>query len=414
VPPSMLNGYGANLWHLAVAYGDRTALENSIVQYRRATEAANFLREGLAPQPGAKPEPLDDIELLPHLNLGLAFLTQGNVRESLARFKLALDLGAAGDWELITTALTTFEVLEQNCPNLYSAERCLQMKTEIRAVKEELMQGAFDKPISPGKAVIRDVTIDVSPAIATWRATLEDFVPGDDKLAVVWYVRDAPPPGWIDPPVWRALPEIGGAVPKANLDDLGGGARSARESFLLRSGHERCLPAGDYRAEFYLNGALVLQKELTPAFKDFDAGRLRELNVSFCKPKTWKAWLGPEAEKWNPDLVRGYTAAGGEPAAFFASYLAPTALAADKAYFLQRTLQSLQTYKLVTPEEANALQTRVETCDENSSPNAALLQRQWRTQDGLVYVGLVFPRAVAGDRACDLVRSIENITGPLN
>jgi hypothetical protein len=414
VPPNALNSYGADSWHLAVVYGDRAALKNSIVQYQRAIEAVNFLRQGLAEQQGARPEPLLGTELLPHLNLGLARLTEGNVGEALARFKEALELGAAGDWELITTALTTFEVLDQNCANLHSAERCRQMKTEIREVKEELVKGAFDKPPSPGKAVLRDVTINVSPAVVEWRATLEDFVPGADKLAIVWYVRDAPPPGASDPPVWRALPEIGGAVAAASLNDLGGGVRSASESFLLRSGHEQCLAAGDYRAEFYLNGALVLEKESAPAFKDFDAGRLRELNVSLCKPTTWKAWLGPEAEKWNPDLVRGYTTAGGEPAAFFASYLAPAALAADKAYFLQRTLQSLQTYKFVTPEQASELQTRVETCDGNSPPNAALLQKQWTTKDGLVYVGLVFPRALAGDRACDLVRSIGNITGPMN
>jgi tetratricopeptide (TPR) repeat protein len=414
VSPNTLNSYGASLWHLAVSYGDSAALKNSIVQYQRAIDAANFIRESLPEQPGTRSEPLDNAELLPRLNLGLAFLTQGKTQEALARFKLALDQGAAGDWELITTALTTFEVLDHNCANLYSAERCRQMKTEIREAKEELVKGAFDKPLSPSKATIRDATINVSPAIIGWRATLDNFVLGQDRLAVVWYVRDAPMPGASDPPIWRALPDIGGAVSADDLDDLGSGLRSATESFLLRSGHTQCLPAGDYRAEFYMNGNLALEKELTPTFKDFEAGRSREINVSACKPKTWKAWLGPEAGKWNPDLLRGYVTADGAPAAFFASYIAPDGLATDKSYFLQRILQSLQTYKFVTPQQANEWQTRVETCEGNPAPNAALLQKQWPSKDGLIYIGLVFPQTLPEGQACDLVRSIGNIIGPMN
>ncbi|HLL28288.1 MAG TPA: hypothetical protein VKT73_11665 [Xanthobacteraceae bacterium] len=413
VPPNVLNSYGADSWHLAVAYGDRKALENSTVQFQRAIEAIGFLHAGDAHPPGAKPEPLQATELLPHLNLALASLTAGNAAEALTRFKQALALGAAGNWELITTALTTFEVLDQNCPNLYSAERCQQMKTEILAAKEAMVAGIFDKPLSPGNAAIHDVTINVSPAIVEWRGTIENFTPGTDQLAIVWSVRDKPAPGAADTPVWRALPDVGGAVNVSNALDFGNDVYAASESFLRRTDHEHCLPPGDYRAEFYLNGKLALEKEFSPGFKDFDAGRSREINIALCKPAAWKAWLGPETQTWNPELVRGYTTADGKPAAFLASYLAPPALVADEGYFLQRILQSLQTYKFITPEEANEFQAQPLSCDDNPAPDAPLLQKQW-TGDGLVYVGIVFPKTLAAGEACDLMRSIGNIVGPLN
>ncbi len=419
-PSSPLNSYGASLWHLAIDNGRPSAraqsidlpLDRSIAAYKASIDAQ--FRESDSDARWIRPKPVAGA-LLPYLNLGLAYLSKLDTQQAHAWFGKALKLGAGNDWDIITTFMTTLEVLAANCPHLYSAAECTRLGQEIVRTKEAFIAGTFDPPPLTSPASISNADGYVSPDIVRWSLAFRQFLPMRDRLSVVWYVSDAlkrtAGPDEPDYGPWRALPSLGGPVNTQWLRDVeGSDLKYALASNLYGTGMHSCLGEGRYRAEFYLNGVLSVSREFTLGGGAMEAQRLRELNLALCRPASLQAWQDPEPDKNRPGSIKGLVTKGGAPAVFVATFYAPTKLAGDKepsAYFLDRTLEYLNRRGVAVPT-ADRLAPVGSACQRRVVPGD-VSHSEWVSAEGFVHVALAFTGPLTADQVCDVMISVHEL-----
>ena len=73
------------------------------------------------------------------------------------------------------------------------------------------------------------------------------------------------------------------------------------QSYLEATGKDSCLPAGDYRADFYLNGVpfYVMSEPLdTPSA--MRASPFKDLNLALCRPNGWIRWRPGSENQLSP------------------------------------------------------------------------------------------------------------------
>jgi hypothetical protein len=411
-PSSALNSYGASLWHFAVIKGHPDALDRSLVAYRQAIEAGRR-EHGEDPRSRAAPKGLTGSQLLPYLNIGLSYLTKLQFAEARSWFKDALDAGAANNWTLVTSFLTTFEVLEANCGHLHPAAECEKLKHEIDLTKAGLVSGSFAPAPANRHARVEDAAARISPDLIRWGLHFDNFDPVKDSLVVVWYVADALPEaagshGRTFGP-WRSLPDTGGHINVARMTEPDkSGRRYFTESYLWSDDSESCLAAGKYRAEFYVNGALALSQNFPMRFDGFDVTRWHDVNVSLCRPASWRPWRRSAPGGSDFDLVRGLETKDGAPAVFAFVFFSPADLptaVSREDYFLERAQQYLRDAGVLGADSHPALATVHDACAGALSAGD-LIVKTWISYEGWVHVALVFADAMSPDQACDVGQSL--------
>ena len=250
-PVSLLAGLGRYTWLDASLNGHERDVDKGI----------RYLQQALARTKDKEQEGTDFDRMRIELNLAVAYTIQGQESEAGEHLTAALAMAASkspnvGNPRLIARTMTDLEIVVAYCPTLNTRD-CGLIRNGAEQLKEKLVAAAWGVP-PPGTSdtgveaiAVRDVKLSVSATTATWQGKLGQLSP-QDVVSIVWYRFDDE---W---KVWRALHEISGAVPAADLKPAGD-TRVERSYFKL-SNFARCLSGnggGRYRAELYINAHRV-------------------------------------------------------------------------------------------------------------------------------------------------------------
>jgi hypothetical protein len=243
-------------------------------------------------------------------NFGLISLAAGRVQEALRTYKMGLEgLAKKPDWPLAMSAITDLNLLTEYCPHLPYREQCQKLGTTVQQVKSSLVAGRWNEENSSKSGLPASISVlefDVRPNALEWKLKMtaptksatkvpagETVSSGPDKsdqmLAVVWYTRPADGEGddetWR---VWRVREDLSGTI---RLSDLESTKQDADGNVVLHLDvlgmNDVCLPPGEYKAEFFLDGRPLPMPGLGPIrIGNFRPYRSRELDVAFCYPGT--------------------------------------------------------------------------------------------------------------------------------
>ena len=394
-------------------------------------KAKNVLRDGLqaleaflktdglepaAPESGGKPgirSARDPKNPVLYLNLALAYLVADRAADAEKVYRLVIDdLKVSEDWNLTLSILTDLNIFTHYCSNVLPDVRCRELEDVVATVKQKLVAGRWQEQPATG-AALRDVSVSLSPSSASWRGKLDPGAEMAQKLAVVWYVLDAPPlnadDDWHVP---RAVPGLSRTIDLATLQPDADGFVGMTVPY--PRGDSRCLPRGQFTAELYLDGVLVPGLRLTPLAVDFEDYRSRELNVAFCAPKEWRVHAGLEQKGWSADLFRLYSAKikdETENVMVLATFFAPRGLPAKvlEEQFTQRTLEAMfsqaskqgrQGMKRFMPDMKTFNECGAELTE------GAFAHRALVTPEGFVHVAVMSPVVPAKD-ACAVLASLD-------
>ncbi len=182
---------------------------------------------------------------------------------------------------------------------------------------------------------------------------------------------------------------------------------SLYSSALRHNDEKACLPPGDYRIDFYLNGNLALTQYKSGSFGVFEPTRWREMGISFCRPADWQAWVDSKVP--DTDLVRGMQTKSGKPAIFAFTFLAPAELPGFKdrnGYFLDQAKQRLVDLGILPADPASPLLNADEQCDD--LPAHGWGYRVWSANEGWIHVAFLSLETPPAGEACNMLLSIDN------
>jgi hypothetical protein len=401
----LLNNLGYEEFQLALTAGEPRLLEEAIRTLQKSIELAGIpVVHGKVVLDQAAESGVDPVNLrILLLNLGNAQLASGRGEDAKSAYRIVLNnLGLEKDEKLVASTITDLNIIETFCPKLDKAEaskRCEKVTSDIKHVKY-LLLGRLGAAPEPGRASITNVRPWLRPSSAGWSANIENFDPQKDKLSVVW---SAWVPEWN---VWRVVQPL--FEPAVDKDKLKSGGR-----VLITQRYDNdpsfCLPPGQYRVEFYLNGELVPEetKEMVaPAFSDY---RSRELNVAMCRPNNWKLRVFENEE--GRHLVRAFVTPEDKGVAYLFTFFAPKGARQEevKTTALKQAWMFIKrwTEKKPTDEQFDAAIKRFQGCD-STIPPATLLHKEWLEPNGMAHVALVNGSFTTRDEACQMLESVGN------
>ncbi len=405
--PRMLNRQGFNATLLALTNGDLSRLDTAIAVLQRGVDATAIEKgDKLDLDVVQKLRPADlNIASLLYTNLALARLAKGDRLRAEAMYGAAIEhLRLTADQQLVGSMMTDLNILETYCPKVHSAGAvCGDTKAATTRIKRLLLMGGAATP-SPGRVRVSDPEFSVRASRVSWKAKFENFNQGTDRFSVVWLTLV---PEWN---VWRVVLPLFGPTNQKLLPSTGLGD-------LMRNYHDgasHCLPPGQYRAEFYLNGELVEAKTTkpvqAPAFSNY---RSREMNMAFCQPEGWTTSGSVQIDEGRY-LMREFKTQDAKPVGFlftfFASKNEPESQA--RTTYRQRawTLLKRWTRSTTTDEQFNAALNRFTGCDQ-PIPASTILHRSWVMPDGMIHIAFVIGDRVPGGDACQVLESIGNFYG---
>jgi hypothetical protein len=383
-PPrvDLLVNYGFDTYAAGLVKGDRKSVELG----RQATLSAIDLKS-------------DD--LVPHFNLGLAQLAEGQEQQALETYRQTLMLGEPGkdpfvtnDAAVIGGAITDLDVFRQYCAGLNDAAYCQQFEsTDLPKLKSEFVAAAW--PFAKGRTLansgikLTDLHLRGSAAGLGWSGHLENLPQSpaekpQDTLAVLWYAYS---PDW---KAWRVLPAISERVKPAFYAH---GDTHLFYSVLQASDARICLQSGTYRAEFYLDGELAGSQEITLKGENLHSEMFPDLDVAICRPPSWQRW-----QSRDPDAVwtRGFIEDGKNRGVFVFSFFDPQQYGevVTEARALRRAENILHTEGLAP--KRGAARPLNDCTDLRGRPGEAMaafgdgggasIARAWTTKEGLVNV----------------------------
>lgn len=394
-------------------------------------------------------------------NTGMALLADGPEKKSegLATYEKGFASLAKSDDRVRLGAgvITDLEILRKYCLGLNTPAYCDEIGREVDKQESRLsiatwMPPAWKPPANSDDSTISNLKLFASPAGLGWEARVPMDL-DDNGLVVVWYACDTGYPGknacdsktldtgaqdanW---GVWWVLNGISGRVRPEDVLDKENGKQYAFKSALQSSSVNSCLPPGEFRAEFYLNGQRLdfgpnekISFGIDPAHpaSQFKPAILRDLDLEMCYPKNWESWTFKNTQ--DPGLISGYVdpVDSGSGAFLFTYYYphteAPTSASA-KNTLVEKSIKSLASEGLVSP---SAMSREPDSCTDYlddpgvtraryRNAEGTVLSKVWFARDGIAHVGLVFRRnsgmhtaqdsAVAGssDReSCDVLATI--------
>ncbi len=346
-----------------------------------------------------------------HWNLATTRLAAGESQEIDPKaFRL---LNEAGDANLIISSFTDLEVLEKYYPYLHGGTNCQAAVEQAKQrlieafVRQDWERGAVESPIPVcGDLLPKEPEIMVSPQTVEWRGHLPQLQKDQDKLCLIWYIKDA------DWGVWRALPTVSGPVNPKELspDKTIPESWFIRRSYLAESAFRSCLLPGTYKAELYLNGRLFSSPcDVENLPEDFAPQRLLHLNVGLCCPKDWKLYTFPKQMGDNEFIGRIFANSKQRPTACVFTFYASRAVQDPKdPPAVKWARQILSQKPLNLPDNWALAPYNPEACAA-PPPGVAGLYKQWVTPDGVHHVGVVFIGTAPFCDLCNTLASMDNL-----
>ena len=354
-------------------------------------------------------------------NVAVAQLALGNLDGGLATFADAVKQeGVKGDGDLLAGAVGDLETLYHYCEGLNSKAYCEKIRAKEADITLELARAAWPPPsnaVQDAKSApaLRNLAIQISPSGVRWEAEPINFKidGGDTTLAVVWYTRE---PG---SQVWRVLAKVSGAVSPKSVMQGDDGKIYQFQSYLEATDQESCLPAGDYRADFYLNGvAFPVPSKQLDAPSAMRASPFKDLNLSLCRPSTWRRWRPTSID--DPALTGGYVDNKDHPVQviFVFDYYYPAAMwdATKARALLARARAYLAAQRMMTPAEFTD---EPNTCtvypkeqfvirQASRSTGETLVARIWPAKEGVVHLVLAYNHSPQGAPISDSADPLGN------
>jgi hypothetical protein len=354
-------------------------------------------------------------------NLAVALLISGQIDDA----RKAYDSVFADDVspELAIAAMGDLEIARRYCNSFPHAD-CATITAEINKLKPRFAAAAGPQPKDAHwedrHPSLSAPQISISPAVVKWSAVV-DAAEDKDVLLVIWYWKD---PDW---GAWRVISSVSRKVRLERLVDEGGNRKSLTLSYLDDTWDHRCLPGGDFRAEFYLNGKMVAEESKSLALDhEFKAVGLHDLNFEACYPSTWSDWTYRPTDITGPELVRGSTSPDRKRGVYLFTFFYPRIPYQDSTileHAVGRAAKIMQEHGL--PRDLSFARV-AEPCGEypldNLSTNARWYQdssrvstaRAWIADDGIAYVAMSANAARNGvdNEDCLLLTSLSNIYPP--
>jgi hypothetical protein len=242
-----------------------------------------------------------------------------------------------------------------------------------------------------------------------------------DVLLVIWYYKDAE---W---GAWRVLSSVSDSWDINELENDGGEDKSLTISYLRTTDQHRCLDRGDYRAEFYLNGRLAAEQEVSLRMAhDFKGVGIHDINLEACYPTGWSDWQYKSSDVTGPDLVRGSASSDKKRGVYLFRYYYPHNENQATSFIEQSIVRSQKTLEPYGLPPDLTWKSELEPCGsyqvghstkkamwyEDSTRVATV--RAWVAGDGIVYVGMAVNGARSGPDVddCMLLTSLSNIYAP--
>jgi len=399
---------------LALLNGDADELGAAIKTLTRAAETDQAGGIGCAsPVPKSQVRAHAAPRAVDYLNLGLALLIADRFDQAERIYKCAIDhFGAAGDTDLVVATLTDFNIFHSYCGNFktLTAAHCDALWTEARKIESWLVAGNWREPVHASKTALHDVALWVTPAEVGWRARLDldPATSATDKLTVVWYRLDPQSDGAADDQwqVWHGLPKLTKVIEVSQLKPGADGTTEWVVPYFERE--SECLAAGQYTAEFYINGALVRDLDLKPvALARFDTHRSRALNLKFCKPAQWRA-----ASKWNTNLTVSINDEHDRFTAVLWTGYAPAGVGLDvlKAAGLRILLRGVARLSHRGIDDLSAHAVELTSCDAAIREDAVLF-KAWTTSEGFFHIAISLASPGMKD-ACYALASVRTLLPP--
>ena len=389
-----------------------------------------LLKKGLNSTEAAIKHDHDEQFLYLRYNLAVAELALGNIGKGLEIYsETAKKPGMKDAGDLVAGAVGDLETLYHYCEGLNSKDYCWDIQSKESAITLELAAAAWPPPKdanqSTGKAALRNVVLQVDPSGLRWEAQPVNFRldDGTTTLSALWYTRDA------GSNVWRVLSKVSGKVEAKDVTQDENGKIHQLQSYLEATGTDACLPAGDYRADFYLNGIpFYVTSEPLNTPSAMRASPFKDLNLALCRPKGWIRWRPISMSQLSPADMSTIKLIPRKE--FFFSIFTiqrrcGTRLAPRN--WFPACARTWQARKLLSASE---FQEAPNTCTidlkgqtmirQTSRPTGeTLLARIWPAKDGIVHVALGYTRSPAevdasdmlGDKGveCNSLRSVREI-----
>jgi hypothetical protein len=183
------------------------------------------------------------------------------------------------------------------------------------------------------------------------------------------------------------------------------------QSYLEATGTDSCLPAGDYRADFYLNGVpFYVTSEPLNAPSAMRASPFKDLNLALCRPNGWSRWRPGSDE---PVIAGGYVDNKDRPTQgiFLFDFYYPKTLwdvtrAKDlvsraEAYLASKKIMSASKFQ----DEPNTctIDVKGQTMMRQRAPSTGetILARIWPAKDGSVHIGFGYTHSTTVNDTSD-------------
>lgn len=392
--PVVLGNYGFDTYLYGLVKEDRALIKRGLKSTQDAIEH-------------------DRDEQYPYLryNVAVADLAMGKISEGLARYaETAKKPGMKDLGDLVAGAVGDLETLYHYCEGLNSKDYCKEIQSKEPAITLELAAAAWPPPkTTSAKAALRNVVLQVDPSGLRWQAQPVNFKldDGTTTLSVLWYTRE---PGST---VWRVLSKVSGKVETKDVTQDENGTIHQLQSYLEATDTDSCLPAGDYRADFYLNGVpFYVTSEPLDAPSAMRASPFKDLNLALCRPNGWSRWRPGFDE---PVMAGGYIDDKDHPARgifLFDFYYPKTMWDTTHAKDLvSRARTYLANKKIISADEFQEapnmctidLKGQIMIRQTSRSTGETIVARIWPAKDGSVHVALGYTRSSAGGDASDML-----------
>ena len=406
--PRRLNSEGFNRLLAGIAANDLTAIDEGIGILQRAIASGGLTADDGRTLDAVKVSHAPDPAAYQMLftNLGLGQLARGNRADAERSYQAAVDgLNVAKDQNLVASSLSDLNTLEAHCAELYGSAaqtKCPDIYGGIADARRMLLLGKSSAPPS-SYAKISHITTWVRASRVAWSADVAGFDPSRDRLSVVWstYSND-----W---KVWRVVQPLFQAIDPASLPATG----QASHVTVYSNSPSYCLPAGTYRAEFFLNGVRVPDVEdKGTALSGYQNFRSRELDAAFCGPADWQPLPLP-APHDSRQLLRLYKNADGKGVVYLFTFFSPkNPMDTETRYPVMRAMNLLRRLgtQLPSDEELSRMISQFTGCQNPIAPGT-ILPRVWVSADGLVHVALVVGDRAPNGQACQVFESIGEYYG---
>jgi tetratricopeptide (TPR) repeat protein len=392
---------------LALLYGDRAPLRESIFQLQRLVDDDQIAVTTNA-TPGASSRTTDHPSR--YFNLGLALLADGRAAEAQNIFRHAIDdLGAARDWNTVLETETDLNMFVENCAKLHSDDRCRELISSAKRIKEALAVASWAR-FEQASIALADVSLDVTPSAAGWTATVNPTGSSLEghKLMVMWYLVESFPENGKrkTATLSRAIKGLSGNIDLSKLVDKNG--KISWSADYLRH-NVLCLPEGRYVAEFYLDGHLLPQVGYDDANPSFKTYLSRYLNMTMCMPRGWIVVL---TGLWQMP-IRIFYDEHNEPAAVLYMMYADRGRPAEtlKVDSIAKTISFITKSKQDVGMEIARRLVTFSDC-KNAYPQGSLPHKEWVTSEGFVHGLIIWSPTLAREDVCGALSSVQNYFEP--